>query len=148
MESGTVRVDVPEIALLVYQIPTPAGKDTTRVRVIQAASPSITLPPGTDLRVWGQTMFQVLGMSEDQARQMAQNIDWSSTMIVPLPRDAASFKEVQINGASGLIVEESRHEHSFRQRTMLLWTQGEVVYSVQGEHILSSSLLQIAQSLR
>jgi len=148
MQSGTVKVDVGQVCTLSYEIPAPSGTDTTRVHVLEAATPAVSLPPGTDLQAWGESMFQVLGMPPEQARQMAQRIDWTSTLVVPLPNDAAAFRQVEVNGAQGLMVEENRRGRSHTPHAMLVWTQGDVVYSLHGEHILSSSLLEIAQSMR
>jgi hypothetical protein len=178
MESGTIRVEIPALAHLAYRIPQPSGKDTTVVEVIQVANPSVTLPPGADVQAWGELMLQILGMPPDKAKSLAQSIDWTSTLVVPLPAEMASFQEVEVNGVKGLLVEqrpgaegreedgsgegdspdqgaaEGRsgehrpHEGRLHAGSALLWQKDDTVYCVRGEHILAAGLLQIAESLR
>ena len=70
----------------------------------QARSPEIDLPAGVDLAEIGEVGLRVAGLSADEARQFAEKIDWHTTLLVPVPANAASFREVDVHGTTGLLI--------------------------------------------
>ena len=72
---------------------------------MQAASPEISLPPGVHLPEIVEIALRILGMSLDEARQYAYAIDWRGTVLVPVPADVASFREVEVGTSQGLLIE-------------------------------------------
>ena len=84
----------------------------SRATLLQAASPEISLPPGVHLPEIAEIALRILGMSLDEARQYAYSIDWHGTLLVPVPADVASFREVEVETSQGLLIEASG-ERSF-----------------------------------
>lgn len=132
------------------------GSGRGEITVIQAKSPDITLPDGVNLAQLGEIGLRVMGMTADEARDMAGRIDWNSTLVVPIPSNAASFREVTINGVSGLLITSSRQpgQNSGQsdgprgpRGTVVMWTEGDIVYSVQGQTD-AIELVALAESLR
>ncbi len=124
--------------------------ENRRATVLQARSPEVRVPAGVDLAQLGEIGLRVLGMPAGDARRMAQRIDWSSTMLVPVPMNAASFREITVNGRRGLMIttnEPKAEGRRAREGTLVLWTQDDRVLAVEG-NIQSTDLVLMAESLR
>lgn len=122
-----------------------------QVEFLQAASPEIQMPAGTDLSRLGEIGLRVLGMDSNQARRMARSIDWTSTMVVPVPLDATTFREVTIQGQKGLLITGSEDEKTpsgrTRMRNLLLWSDGGRLYALTGD-VTETDLVEMAESVR
>ena len=123
-----------------------------RVRLIQARSPEVTLPPGTDLAQLGELGLRVAGMSAAEAHRFAQSIDWHSTLLVPVPANVSSFREVQVQGNKALLVattgqDTGPHRHFGGSGSFLMWADGEMVYCLCG-NLAELELTEMANSLQ
>ena len=147
MDGQTISVHTPTSVVQRYT----SGEFS--LSIIEANSPEVSLPPGADLRQMGEIGLRVLGLDANEARRMAGTIDWRSTMIVPVPTNAASFRTVDVNGHPGLFVRMNPEPatapdgHRRRSGTMVLWSEGGRVFAVQGD-IGSEAVLEVAQSLQ
>jgi hypothetical protein len=123
---------------------------TTHMALVEAHSPEVGLPPGADLRQLGEIGLRILGLDANEARKVAGSIDWKSTLIVPVPTTAESFRQVQVNGHPGLYIRcEAPDETGKRHRSgaMVMWTEGDRVLAVQS-NLPGEELLNLAQTLR
>ena len=121
-----------------------------RLALVEARSPEVSLPPGADLRQLGEIGLRVLGLDAAEARRVAASIDWQSTLIVPVPTNAASFQQVEVNGHKGLLVRcEATEVNGQRRRggIVVMWTDGERVLAVES-NLPGPDVLEVAQSLR
>jgi len=120
-----------------------------RVLVTEAASPAVQVPMDVDLARLGTIGLRILGVSAGDAERLARSIDWRSTMLVPVPSDAGSFREVTVHGAKGLMVTMMGETKDGRRRqgAVVLWTEGDRVHAVQGP-LSGEELLQMAESVR
>jgi hypothetical protein len=103
-----------------------------------------------DLARLGEIALRVLGMNETDARRMAERTDWRTTLIVPVPVSAGSFRSVEVNGARGLLVtyqEPATADRPARHGAMLLWSQNDDVFALSG-NLESEDLVQMATSIR
>lgn len=109
--------------------------------LMQTASPEVAYPEDVDPVVLGEALLQVLGMTPGEARRLAQNVDWTSTLLLPVPQDLATFREVRVDGISGLALSDvDGRGHS------LLWQKEGTVYLLVGDGSLRE-LVRIADSL-
>jgi len=109
--------------------------------LMQTASPEVNYPEDVDPAVLGEALLQVLGLTPGEARRLAQNIDWTSTLLLPVPQDLATFREVQVDGTSGLALSSVEGRgHS------LIWQRDGSVYLLVGDGSLRE-LVRIADSL-
>lgn len=110
--------------------------------LFQTESPEVDYPEGVDTAQLGQALLQLLGMTPGEARRLAQNIDWNSTLVLPVPQDLATFSEVTVNGNSALALSGvSGDENS------LMWQQDGLVFFLVGSQSVEA-LQQIAESVR
>jgi hypothetical protein len=114
--------------------------------IIQMPSPSVDVPDGVDMEALGEAMLQVYGMSPREARRLSRSIDWTTTLVLPIPTDLASVSEVLVNGNSGLWFEQADSSGDGAGGS-LLWEAGGKVYMVAGFGS-SITLMDIATSLQ
>jgi len=84
-------------------------------------------------------------MPAEDAERMANSIDWTSTLVIPLPADAGKAREVSVDGVTGLLVEDARNP--FRS-SAVLWERDGVLYFMSGSNMDQRVLLDAADSLQ
>lgn len=122
------------------------------MHLMQARSPQIELPPGVDLAQIGEIGLRIVGLDPAEARRFAHTIDWRTTMLVPVPSNAGSFSQVDVNGNRGLLVTTEGNDggdsgRRHRPANLLLWSEGEMVYALGG-NLNRMDLLQMANSIQ
>lgn len=137
----TLEVDVPLVATQEFTIG--AG----RLAIVQMTSPQVHIPPGIDLTAIGEAGFKFLGMPDADARRLAQSIDWTSTLVIPLPADVVQYREVTVDGVPGLLIEH-RAGTSGRRAASVLWQKNGIVYGIEGSGVDPLVTMQVADSLR
>ncbi len=97
------------------------------ISFIQVPSPTVNAPPDLDINLLGQAALEVLGMSEQEAASFAQNIDWTTTLIIPVPRYRAQYEDVAVDGVQGTLISSAGSNFA------LLWVNNGVVYAITGQ---------------
>jgi hypothetical protein len=141
VEKVVIDLDVPPAVTQVYTV------RGGRFSILQVPSPQVELPPGLDMAAIGEAAFKYLGMPDADARRMAQTIDWSSTAVIPMPANVLQYREVAVDGVSGLLIEH-RPSSGSRRASSLLWQRDGIIYNVATTDLDAMQLLQIADSLR
>jgi hypothetical protein len=113
------------------------------VHLAQMPSPQIVYPVGLQPQMLGEAMLQLLGMSPAEAARLSRDIDWTSTLILPVPQDMATFNEVVINGSSGLALSSLNS-----QENSLIWQQDGHIYLLTSQRHTPAELLRLAQSMQ
>ncbi len=127
--------------------------DVLEVMLMQSPSPTVEGPEDADMQQLGMAMLQLLGMSPREARRLSRDIDWASTLLVPVPANLASVREVEVSGAPGLLFDTSEYvdpEDGGDGRmpgSMLLWQTGGMVYMLSASGVDTVDLIAIAESL-
>ena len=98
LNGAVVKIRMPPQVVTKYQ-----RNGMAQASLMQAASPEISLPPGVHLPEIVEIALRILGMGLDEARQYAYAIDWRGTVLVPVPADVASFREVEVGTSQGLL---------------------------------------------
>lgn len=140
-ESATLRVH--PIVRIDYRH---AGKT---VMLLQGRSPEATLPEGIDLASLAEIGLRMLGLDSAEAHRFANSVDWRTTLVVPVPADIAMFRQIDVSGNPGLIIEtrHGRKEQNMQQGTQILWSSGGAVFALLG-NVASEELFEIAQSVQ
>lgn len=122
-----------------------AGPDWS-IELYQGRSPDVTLPEGVDLATLGRTGLRVLGMSEAEAETVSRQIDWTSTLVVPIPPRVQDVRSVSVGGHDGLLVGTSEERS---QSWLLYWQEDDLFYILEANGTLSDAeVLAAANSLR
>lgn len=117
--------------------------------LIQSRSPEVSVPAGWDVERLGEIGLRVLGLDAGEARRMARATDWRSTLLVPVPLNAATFRQVTIRGNSGLLITttaEPAADGKQRRGAMILWTEGDRVFCLRG-NLSARDTIQMAESV-
>ncbi len=101
--------------------------DEGNTTVVQMPSPSVSYPGNFDPQPIGQALLQFLGMSEEEAVRLSNSIDWTSTLILPIPSEFASFQEVTIQGNPGIVITDNEGGES-----SLIFESGGNLIMMQG----------------
>ncbi|HET7498195.1 MAG TPA: hypothetical protein VFM00_07825 [Candidatus Eisenbacteria bacterium] len=119
-----------------------------RAMLVQARSPEVSVPAGWDVERLAEIGLRVLGLDTGEARRIARSTDWRSTLLVPVPMNVSTFRQVTVRGQSGLLITTSTRGQDGRRRegAMLMWTQGERVFCLQG-NLSGRDLMQMAESV-
>jgi hypothetical protein len=116
--------------------------DSNCTYFIQAPSPTVSVPPNLNMSEIAEAALELAGMSTAEAHSFCQTVDWSSTLVVPVPRNAGTYETVTVDGVEGTLITETQ-----RNRYSLLWIKNGVIHSLGG-HGNSSDALTLAASLR
>jgi len=108
--------------------------------LMQAPSPLVEYPEDVDVTALGQALLEVLGMEPEPARRLSESIEWTSTLLLPIPDSIATFNEVQIGDSSGLALTGVDGRNA-----AILWESDGMVYVLSGLDV--SELVSIAGSV-
>jgi hypothetical protein len=112
---------------------------------VQGRSPSVDYPDDVDPVALGASVLQLLGMSEREAGRLSETIDWTSTLVLPIPTDVASFRELPVDGTTGLLINAQTDRHG--SHNSLLWQRDGVLHFLEG-NVSMETLVEIAGSIR
>jgi hypothetical protein len=148
MQAGTVRAEVTSIVTQEFTLPWTGAPDRApRLRIVQATSPAVTLPPGADPKALGETYLKILGLPEKDAKLLAARIDWTGTLLIPMPAGLGTFRDIDIHGDPGLYMEQTGPEDAVMRGSVVLWQHGGVIRAVIGDRVAPSEMLRIAESM-
>jgi hypothetical protein len=119
-------------------------KNTNCTYLVQAPSPTVSVPPELNMSEIAEAALELAGMSPAEAHSFCQTVDWSSTLVVPIPRNSSSYENVSVDGVEGTLITETLSQGN---RYSLLWIKNGVIHSLMG-HGSSSDALTLAASLK
>jgi len=112
--------------------------------LVQLPSPTVSAPPDLDIDRIAEAFLQLSGMTPEEAAAFSRSVDWSTTLVVPIPRYGVSTRDVPVDGVTGTMFQQNLEDHSLEY--MLLWVKDDIVYALIGPGD-SADALKIANSL-
>jgi hypothetical protein len=112
--------------------------------LVQMRSPEISAPPGLDVRGLGEAFLVIMGMTPEEAEHFSQQVDWTTTLVIPIPRYGTNYRDVTVDGVTGTLIQQSMEDHA--PQYLLLWVKDGVLYALAGPGNISSAI-NIANSL-
>lgn len=145
-ESATLRVH--PIVRVDYERAS-NGKFRKQAMLLQGRSPEALLPAGVELATLAEIGLRVMGLDRAEAHRFAGSVDWRTTLIVPVPADVAVFRQIDVQGNPGLIVEAKHRpqQRNSQQATFILWTARGSVFALAG-NVSREELFEMAQSVQ
>jgi hypothetical protein len=118
-------------------------------QLIQAMSPEVQVPPGFDVERLAEVGLRILGLDAGEARRVATTTDWRSTLLVPVPTNASTFRQVTVHGQQGLLITTTAHGDGEKRRegTVVMWTENGRVYALAG-NFGGPDVMQMAESVQ
>ena len=110
----------------------------------QIPSPQVSAPASLDIAKLAQIGLEFTGMTPDQAKEFTSTIDWTSTLLVPIPKNAASYQQVTVDGVTGTLIERPSDD---APQFALFWVKDGIIYAAGGLGSNSQKALEIANSL-
>jgi hypothetical protein len=149
-----VDIDVPPVVAMRFTrtIERPDAQPTVlNYQLLQAARPEVELPEGFDVSLLGRLGLRLTGMSAQEALEFASAIDWRATLLVPVPVQGGTYRQVEVNGQPGLLVSYTPPETAAatrrREQALLLWSSDDKVFALSGPGD-GRLLLESAASIR
>ena len=147
-DGQAVTMSVPPVVSASF-----SGPESRKAWLLQARQPAATFPAGADLTTFAEIGLRVLGVERGEAHRFAQNVDWRTTLLVPVPLNVARFKQVDVAGNPGLLIETKRAEGGRAGRedappvAQLMWSSGGSVFVLFG-NVGPAQLYTMAQSVQ
>ena len=159
LDGATIAVHVPKAAFVRYgncaepkrgeaaPDSAPKGPEAQGCTFLaEVPSPTVSVPPDLNIAQVAEAGLQLAGMSADAAHAFCQTVDWTSTLVIPIPRDATSYQTVEVDGVQGTLI--NRPQRGRRPAGYnLLWVKNGVIHSLVGRGD-SSTAVALADSLQ
>ena len=97
----------------------------------QTPSPTVTTPPELDVTELAMIGLQFTGMTESEARAFSQTVDWTTTLVVPIPRNGHEYSQVTVDGVTGNLIYRVADD-GVPPRYTLLWVKEGIIYAISG----------------
>jgi len=157
IDGADIAVSIPANVSAAYgDCPRPKEKDegsgsrerqyTDCILLAQLPSPTVSAPAGVDVAQLAQIGLEFSGMSPEEAAVFTENVDWTSTLVIPIPRDAASYEQVTVDGVSGTLVQRLSNDGDAPQ-FILIWVKEGIIYALNGLGSDTEAALEMANSL-
>jgi len=121
------------------------GMESDCTVLVQMPSPTVTTPPGLDLKKLGSAFLEMTGMPADQAKSMSERIDWLNTLVIPVPIDSSNYEEVDVDGVTATLVRETSGKMG--GHFVMLWVKNGILYGLSGNGYTDADV-QLANSLQ
>lgn len=110
----------------------------------QIPSPEVSAPASLDITKLAQIGLEFTGMTTAEAAEFTSTVDWTSTLVVPIPKNAASYQQVTVDGVTGTLIERPSDD---APQFALFWVKDGIIYTIGGLGSNAQKALEIANSL-
>jgi hypothetical protein len=116
------------------------------VILVQIPSPNVSAPADLDINQLAQIGLEFTGMSAEEAAAFTGTVDWTSTLVVPIPSNSASYDQVAVDGVTGTLIHRPSREGE-PTTFALLWVKDGIIYAISGRGANSDRAIEMANSL-
>jgi hypothetical protein len=116
------------------------------VILAQIPSPNVSAPADLDINQLAQIGLEFTGMSAEEAAAFTSTVDWTSTLVVPIPSNSASYDQVAVDGVTGTLIHRPSREGE-PTTFALLWVKDGIIYAISGRGANSDRAIEMANSL-
>lgn len=156
IDGAVVSVTIPASVRADYgTCPDPSAADSLQagspgrnypdcVILFEIPSPSVNAPANVDVSQLAQIGLEFTGMTGAQAAAFTSTVDWTSTLVVPIPKNAATYQQLTVDGVTGTLIQRPADD---APQYVLLWVKDGVVYAIGGLGADSLQAIDMANSL-
>jgi hypothetical protein len=84
-------------------------------------------------------------MTPEEAASFAQNVDWTTTLVLPIPRYGTEYRDIPVDGVTGTLILQGVEEHV--PSYLLIWVKDGILYALTGPGEAADALT-LAGSMR
>lgn len=110
----------------------------------QIPSPNVNAPADLDIKELASIGLEFTGMSAEEAAAFTNTVDWTSTLVVPIPRNAVINEQVFVDGVTGTLIQRSSSD---APQFALLWVKDGIIYTISGLGANSQQAIDMANAL-
>jgi hypothetical protein len=114
------------------------------VILAEIPSPTVNAPASLDIDQLARIGLEFTGMSPAQAEQFVSTVNWTSTLVVPIPNNAVTNEQVNVDGVTGTLIQRSADD---MPKFALLWVKDGIIYAISGRGTDSAQAIEMANSL-
>lgn len=114
------------------------------VILAELPTPTVSAPADLNIAQLAQIGLEFTGMTSDQAAAFTKTVDWTSTLVIPLPKNAATYQQVAVDGVTGTLIQRPADD---APQYALLWVKNGIIYAISSLGTNSQQALDIANSL-
>jgi hypothetical protein len=114
------------------------------VILAQVPSPTVDAPADVDVAQLAQLGLEFTGMSPEEAAAFTSSVDWASTLVLPIPKNAAIYEQVTVDGVTGTLIQRPADD---APQFALLWVKDGIVYGISGLGTNYQQAIDMANSL-
>jgi hypothetical protein len=115
------------------------------VLLAQIPSPTVNAPPDLDVQQLAEIGLQFTGMSAKQAHDFSQTVDWTSTLVIPIPRNGSTYKQIAVDGVTGYLIQRPAGD---APQYALVWLKNGIIYAIGGFGSDTAAALAMGNSLK
>ena len=160
INGADVSVTIPASASVAFgTCPDPAAQDTgiglnaggsagrryaDCIILAEVPTPVVSAPADLNIAQLAQIGLEFTGMTSEQAAAFTQTIDWTSTLVIPLPKNAATYDQVTVDGVTGTLIQRPADD---APQYALVWVKDGIIYAISSLGTDSQQAIQMANSL-
>ncbi len=114
------------------------------VILAEIPSPTVNAPASLDINELARIGLEFTGMSPEQADKFVSTVNWTSTLVVPIPNNAVTNEQVSVDGVTGTLIQRSADD---MPKYALLWVKDGIIYAISGRGANSAQAIEMANSL-
>lgn len=114
------------------------------VILAEVPSPIVDAPPDLNIQQLAQIALEFTGMTSEEAAAFSNTVDWTSTLVVPIPKNAATYEQVNVDGVTGTLIQRPAND---APQYALLWVKDGIIYAISGLGTNSPQAVEMANSL-
>ena len=105
------------------------GKYPDCIIFAQMPSPLVNAPADLDMAQLAQIGLEFSGMSREEAAAFTATVDWTSTLVIPVPRRASTYEDISVDGVTGKLIQRVT---DYAPEYALIWIKDGIVYAISG----------------
>ena len=118
-----------------------------KLELTEVRDPALDYPDDLDPRIIGEASLRILGLEPAEARRISETIDWTNTVLLPIPANIAEFREGTVAGVDAVLLSQRSAEGSdYRAGAAVVWEKDGVVYMISAPASFDT-LVQLAESM-
>jgi hypothetical protein len=121
IDGSTLAVYIPKTVRLSY-----AGMDFTQVPM-----PVVSVPKTLNMAALAEAGLQMAGMNAAEAQAFCKGVDWTSTLVIPIPQGHSTYRTLAVDGVSGTLI-EMQAPKGRQDAAVAMWVKNGMLYSLNG----------------